>query len=63
VLDEVTKNIYTSSRFRVICKNSDHLSNLIQVYKLQKDAKQNANFIKQMEECLKFIQEIEKKVT
>ncbi|KAF7632756.1 Myotubularin phosphatase domain-containing protein [Meloidogyne graminicola] len=60
VLDEANRNLCTSSSFRVICKDSNHLSNLINAYKAQKDFKQNENFINKLEQCLQSIQTIEK---
>uniref|UniRef100_A0A914MEV2 Uncharacterized protein n=2 Tax=Meloidogyne incognita group TaxID=654580 RepID=A0A914MEV2_MELIC len=57
VLDEANKNLCTCPRFRVVAKNSDQLSNLIQAY-TQGNA--NRSIIKKFEECLHCIQEIEK---
>jgi len=58
-LDEANKNLCTCPRFRVVAKNSDQLSNLIQAY-TQGNA--NRSIIKKFEECLHCIQEIEKEV-
>uniref|UniRef100_A0A1I8BAH2 DDT domain-containing protein n=1 Tax=Meloidogyne hapla TaxID=6305 RepID=A0A1I8BAH2_MELHA len=58
ILDEANKNLCTTSRFRVICKNSDHLSNLIKAY--MQRSNNRSNFIKKLEECLHCIQAIEK---
>ncbi|CAK5078816.1 unnamed protein product [Meloidogyne enterolobii] len=57
VLDEANKNLCTCPRFRVVAKNSDQLSNLIQAY-TQGNA--NRSIVKKFEECLHCIQEIEK---